>query len=517
LEGGRASAGAQLAQIVRHTDQPAWLSSLSWQAELRTLDDSHGTNEVVVPRANFRKPSLEKGENAMNRRSQTLWALAVFSAATSLAGKLNAQVRETRTGAVRSNSISPMKPDLAQNKILRPMPLSADEQEKALAAIDRHTADEIAQLKQRLKDALPDELGILTLTNGWRAEDQNALVAALRNGDPTAIYEAWTQGNPRDTAGAEAVARQGEVKRNLARLQHDLQKASAAQQAVTDLEASLGKLSASKPAAAEMVKALEPLKTWLDVRHYVETAVTDSGAIASLPSGKVAIIHDNSLPFGSAIVLGNGAVMVGGNGRGPIAVTYGNAAEALGFSVVTAEPVADAQGAEVKSGVLLVNPAGSGANITYFVNGARYVMKPGMSQKLQAGTRWVVEFDRGGSLGHASYTAADGTYNFTPSEQGWNLYRQRFDVVLDNSQNPVTFNYSLDGEQKTVAAHRTGTISGNYPLVIRFDRGNGLQRASKAMNFSGTVQVGVNARDNLWDIFPTDAGYREISKYELFH
>ena len=33
-----------------------------------------------------------------------------------------------------------------------PMPLSADEQEKALAAIDRHTTDEIAQLKDRLKD-----------------------------------------------------------------------------------------------------------------------------------------------------------------------------------------------------------------------------------------------------------------------------------------------------------------------------------------------------------------------------
>ena len=244
--------------------------------------------------------------------------------------------------------------------------------------------------------------------------------------------------------------------------------------------------------------------------------MTDSGAIASLPSGKVAIIHDNSLPFGSAVVLGNGAVMVGGNGHGPIAVTYGNAAEALGFSVVTAEPVADAQGEEVTSGVLLVNPVGSGANVIYFVNGTRYVMEPGMAQKLPVGTRWIVDFDRGGNLGHATYTVKDGTYNFTPSENGWNLYRQRFDVVLDNSENPATFNYSLDGERKTVAAHHTATISSDYPMFIRFDRGNGLQRTSKALNFSGTVQVGVNARDNLWDIFPTDAGYREMSKFEPF-
>ena len=215
-------------------------------------------------------------------------------------------------------------------------------------------------------------------------------------------------------------------------------------------------------------------------------------------------------------MLGNGAVMVGSNGHGPVAVTYGNAAEALGFSIVTAQPVPDTQGEEVKSGVLLVDPTGSGANVIYYVNGARYTMKPGMSQKLPAGTNWVVDFDRGGNFGHAAYTVADGTYYFTPSEHGWNLYRERFDVVLDNSENPSTFNYSLNGEEKTVPANRTATISGNYPMVVRFDRGNGLQRASKTLNFSGTVQIGVNARDNLWDLFPTDAGYREVSKFEPF-
>ena len=452
----------------------------------------------------------------MHYRFKTLMTIVTVIGATSAAGNLLAQDRDTTTGALRKNSISPAKPEVTQNKLLMPIPLSAAEQEKALAAIDRHLADEISQLKGRLKDVLPDELSILTLTNGWRAEDQNALVTALRNGDPTAIYEAWTQGNPRDTAGAEVVARESEVKRNVARLQQDMHKAAPALQDLADLETTLGKLSTSRPAAGDVVKSLEPLKTWLDVRRYVETAVTDSGAIASLPSGKVAIIHDTSMPFGSAIVLGNGAVMVGGNGRGPIAVTYGNAAEALGFSVITAEPVADAQGEAVTSGTLLVNPATSGANVTYTANGARYVMEPGWSQKLPAGSSWVVDFDRGGAWGHATYTVNDGTYYFTPGENGWNLYRHRFDVVLDNSENPSTFNYTLDGEKKTVAAHSTAKVSANYPMVIRFDRGNGLKRAAKVLNFDGTVQVGVNARDNLWDIFPTDAGNREVTKVELF-
>jgi len=451
----------------------------------------------------------------MRHRLQTLLTLAAVAAGMAGATSFG-QERDMETGAMRSNSISPTKPDVAPNKLLMPIPLSAAEQEKALAAIDRHTSDEVAQLKERLKEVLPDELSILTLTNGWRAEDQNALIAALRNGDPTGIYEAWTQGNPRDTAGAEVVARQGEVKRNLARLQHDLHKSTVAQQDVADLEASLGKLAPAKPAAGEIAKSLDPLRTWLAVRQYVDTAVTDAGAIASLPSGKVAIIHDTGLPFGSAIVLGNGAVMVGGNGRGPVSVTFGNAAEALGFSVVTAEPVADAQGEEVKSGTLLVNPTGSGANVIYTVNGSRYVMEPGMSQKLPAGPTWIVDFDRGSGLGHSTYTANEGTYYFTPSEHGWNLYHHRFDVVLDNSENPVTFRYTVNGEKQTVAAHSTAAISSDYPMVIRFDRGNGLQRASKILKFDGTVQIGVNARDNLWDIFPTNAGQREISRVELF-
>jgi len=194
-------------------------------------------------------------------------------------------------------------------------------------------------LKERLKAVLPDELSILALTNGWKAEDQNALVAALRNGDPTAITKPGRMPIPPILPARKAVARQGEVNRMspaCSTICKSRQPPSRTWPILKNHWASF-RIQAGRRRRDQV---LEPLKTWLEVRRYIETAVTDSGAIASLPSGKVAIIHDNSLPFGSAIVLGNGAVMVGSNGRGPIAVTYGNAAEALGFSVVTTEPVA---------------------------------------------------------------------------------------------------------------------------------------------------------------------------------
>ncbi len=104
----------------------------------------------------------------MTRSFTFFLALAAFAAAASCSQRSYAQARDPRTGAVRSNNISPLKPDLVKNKIMMPIPLSASEQEKALAAIDRHVADEIGQLKTRLKEVLPDELTILTMTNGWR-------------------------------------------------------------------------------------------------------------------------------------------------------------------------------------------------------------------------------------------------------------------------------------------------------------------------------------------------------------
>lgn len=221
------------------------------------------------------------------------------------------------------------------------------------------------------------------------------------------------------------------------------------------------------------------------------------------------------MPIGKAIVLSDAAVLVGNHRRGPISITSGNAAEALGMPVVTSTPIPDAQGTQSRSGVLLVNAKDSGGNVRYGLNGNNYIMEPGMSQRLPVG-RWVVEYDRGGSFGSATYELTDGTYYFTPtSDKGWQVYKQRFDVVLDNSENPHDFNYLFHGEKLVVPANGTRTIGGIYPIVVQFDRGNGTV-STKAFNFSGTVQIGVNATDNLWDVFPAEGGKREPTKAQLF-
>ena len=126
--------------------------------------------------------------------------------------------------ALRPNASGTSKPIAMINKIIKPVPLSADSQRNALKNIDRNISSQLEALTEKLKTVLPDELTILTKTNGWKTEDQQALVSALRAGDRTAVYEAWVKGNPQDTAGAEQAARQTDVNRLMTRLVQDADK-----------------------------------------------------------------------------------------------------------------------------------------------------------------------------------------------------------------------------------------------------------------------------------------------------
>ena len=219
---------------------------------------------------------------------------------------------------MRTNSFEPGQPVAAVNKIVTPIPLSAGERDTALDGIDRHVAEQVVQLKEAIKNALPDELAILAKTNGWQPEKQNALLVALRAGDPAAVYEAWTQGNPQDTAGAEIVARQTDVRRIMGQLEQDVKNKAAINQDLADLDAALVKIATSTPASTNVQPLVTTLKTWADVRKLVQTAVPENGPTAKLPTGKVSLISDPDLAVGKAVVLSNDAVLIGNHGRGPL-------------------------------------------------------------------------------------------------------------------------------------------------------------------------------------------------------
>jgi len=282
------------------------------------------------------------------------------------------------------------------------------------------------------------------------------------------------------------------------------------------LEESLTKITAATPGVLELNGAVDMLQTWAQARHLIDSAVVGKGSTAALPSGKISLVYDPSLALGTAIVLSDKAMLIGNQGRGPLKIETGIAASALGLPIVTGDSLSDAQGQEMAAGVLLRNTAGSLGTINYNVDGTHYVMEPGMSQKLPENRNWHLEFDRGGGFGPAQYTLSPGTYHFTPSDQGWQVFRARFDIVVDNTQNPQEFHFIHNGEVMTVAANGTRKLGSDYPIVLRYDRGNDSQLAAKVIRESGNIQVGVNATDNRWDLFPTVDNAREVTGLRPF-
>ncbi|MBL9093053.1 MAG: hypothetical protein JNL96_17680 [Planctomycetaceae bacterium] len=418
---------------------------------------------------------------------------------------------------LRSNTFEPGQPAALTNKIVTPIPLTAAERDTALAGIDKHIAADVATLKEKLKGVLPDEIAILAKTSGWTSENQQALVTALRAGDPTAVLQAWSQGNPKDTAGGEIVARQVSMRKVVTQLEQDLSKNQASVvQDVADLEMALSKITATTPAAQDLEPIVDSLNNWVQVRKLVEAAAPQKGPVAKLPTGKIQLIYDPGLEIGTAIVLGADAMLIGNQGKGPLSIASGNAAEALGLPIVNGVSVPALEGEPMTAGTLLVNPSTTKTTINYNVNGNHYLMEPGMAQRLPPGASWVVEYDRGQNYGPAAYTLGPGTFYFTPSDEGLQLFEQSFDVVIDNTQNKQEFNAIVDGKNFTVPAGGTRKIAAPFPIAIRFDRGNGGEFVTKMISFSGNVEVGVNADDNLWDIFPTNDNQRAVTKLKLF-
>ena len=76
-------------------------------------------------------------------------------------------------------------------------------------------------------------------------------------------------------------------------------------------------------------------------------------------------------------------------------------------------------------GVTIRNPAEPGAELSYTIDSRHaYEIATGQTQQLTTKGSYLIEFDRGGDFGRARYTITEGLYDFTPTDHGWELYRQ---------------------------------------------------------------------------------------------
>lgn len=236
------------------------------------------------------------------------------------------------------------------------------------------------------------------------------------------------------------------------------------------------------------------------------------GGATIIPAGPMGIVMMPPLPAGQTLLLPDGNLMVGTGGEGETDYLQAEPAELFETPIGVGAPLADDDSSSAVAApgeVLLLNPADNDAPIQYLLadsaqaaGGYNYSMAPGQKQRLSAGKAWAVRFDRGGGAGEARYTIKPGTYAFGPSDRGWDLFRQGYSVTIDNSGNREAFSYNVDDQPQQIAAGGTRTHKSDYPLVIRFDRGDGQIARKRVDDHGQRLRIAVDLVGGTWNLYP---------------
>ena len=233
------------------------------------------------------------------------------------------------------------------------------------------------------------------------------------------------------------------------------------------------------------------------------------GQAVPIPTGPVNIVYHPKLPDRQVVVVNAQTVMIGTGGLGSFRMERGFVAEALGRRLGHGSPLHENQSELVRSGVVVVNP--THATVRFVFGRHEVVLEPGFQQALVG--EGEISFDRGGGKGTVRYTLEPGTYEFTVNEKGWDVFSKSYRVTLSNEGNLEPFHYIVQGEGASLGPEELATHESRYPILIRFDRGDG--SATKQIRWEksrDSIQVAVNPEDNLWDLFAaSEVGPQEPS------
>ncbi len=222
------------------------------------------------------------------------------------------------------------------------------------------------------------------------------------------------------------------------------------------------------------------------------------GEPVALPTGPVNLVYHPKLPDRQVVVVNAQTVMVGTGGRGSFRMQQGYVAEALGLRIGRGTPLAENRSELVRTGVVVVNPTGT--KVRFAFGGHEVTLEPGYQQAFPG--KGEISFDRGDGKQTARYSLERGTYEFVVGGDGWDLQSRSYQVTISNAGNLEPLKYTVQGERSELAPEEAKTHTSQYPILIRFDRGDG--SATKQIRWDkgqGTLQIAVNPHDNLWDLF----------------
>ena len=258
---------------------------------------------------------------------------------------------------------------------------------------------------------------------------------------------------------------------------------------------------------ASVNQALGSLQTLSQIQQIL-SFWPPGGIDIPFPGGITGVIFDPFLPADAVYVLPGGAILDGTGGVGGFEIGQGTLAEAAGLppGVGEAVPPSADPGNCLTSGLIIMNPAVNAVGMEYVVNNQNYSTPAGYNQTFSGTGSWLTQFNRGPGFGDGRYSLNEGTYYFTSTDKGWELYVRSFTVVIDNAENPKSFEYVVGNTNSSVAGGQSQTHTSKYPICIKFDRGGGNQPAQKLIGDPTVgktqLRVAINTDDNLWDLYP---------------
>jgi hypothetical protein len=389
--------------------------------------------------------------------------------------------------------------DPIKNSVLKANSLSAGEIQTLNEQIDQQNE----KILEQLGDLLPDQPAIIDeiqkLPTGVSPDKQKAILAMVQRGDVGELLISLNT-DKKSPAGIKLV-QQATAYAKLNALKTKVANGTLTPNDLANMRKALMPFLPNPSAVSQTEKSLFDLAVNAKLKNLLSTAVPGNGTI---PFGNnVTLVWISSLPQGTLITLGNGTVLVGtGSNAFGITIGTGSVAQAIGMQIAAGEPVPESQSDLVTSGTVLKNAGES--DVHYILNETQnFTMKPKFSQALPKGVTWVATFDRGGDYGQARYQLEEGTYKFTPTKIGWELYLMaEFNATIDNTRNATDFNYVLNNTAYTVAAHEKREHSEKYLPIIRFDNGSGKVRQKNLS--SGVFSISMTA-DNTLDLFTAES------------
>jgi hypothetical protein len=169
--------------------------------------------------------------------------------------------------------------------------------------------------------------------------------------------------------------------------------------------------------------------------------------------------------------------------------------EMTGYPVMSMDPAPNAKGAAAT--LVIINPATNDETVSYLLDTHKFDMVAGAQQKLDK--LYTISFDSGVS-GEKKYKLSKGVYEWrSDAKTGWNLYKVKVNVVLDNSRYDGEFKYLLNNEAKTIGAGEVVEHSSDQPIELAFDSGKGGE--TRKMLTNGRYMVGLDPERGALDLF----------------